>query len=96
VSGDLVVLDGPVAGGWAARFIETLKSIVDQIGPEGFALIGGLAVMTRLGGAYRATDDIDTATVRIPVDFVHPFRSISYSGSGGFRTPRTEVARVRV
>lgn len=62
MSGDVVALDGPVAGGWASRFIEALRSIVDEIGHEGFALIGGLAVMTRLGGAYRATDDIDTAT----------------------------------
>jgi hypothetical protein len=65
VSGDVVILDGPVAGGWAARFVEALKSIVDEIGPESFALIGGLAVMTRLGGAYRVTDDIDTATERM-------------------------------
>lgn len=62
MSGDVVILDGPVAGGWASRFIEALESIVDQVGSESFALIGGLAVMTRLGGAYRATDDIDTAT----------------------------------
>jgi hypothetical protein len=25
--------------------------------------------------------------VRIPIVFVHPFRSFSYTGSGGFRTP---------
>ena len=82
MSGDLVVLDGPVAGGWAARFVEALKSIVDQIGPESFALIGGLAVMTRLGGAYRATDDIDTATEQTSDERHSPLFVLTHDAAG--------------
>ena len=64
VSGE-IDLSGPRGGGWTARFVEALALLVDHVDHATFAVIGGLAVMCRLpGGAYRATDDIDTAAER--------------------------------
>lgn len=65
VSGD-VDLSGPGRGGWPARFVDALATLVEEVDPASFAVIGGLGVMCRLpGGAYRATEDIDTAAERV-------------------------------
>jgi hypothetical protein len=56
VSGDVFLSD---EGGVATRLFHALATLTDQVKPNTFALIGGLAVITRLQGVHRATDDID-------------------------------------
>ena len=57
VSGEILLIDGP--GGSATRLVEALGKLAEAIPSSEFALIGGLAVMTRLGRVHRATDDLD-------------------------------------
>jgi len=59
VSGEILFIDGP--GGSASRLVRALRGLADEVPPSEFALIGGLAVMTRLGRVHRATDDLDAA-----------------------------------
>jgi hypothetical protein len=59
VSGEILLIDGP--GGLASRLVGALRRLADEIPLSEFALIGGLAVMTRLGRVHRATDDLDAA-----------------------------------
>lgn len=56
VSGDILLSD---EGGVAVRLVTALATLTSHVRPGGFALIGGLAVMTRLGSIHRVTDDID-------------------------------------
>jgi len=58
VSGEVCLLD---ENGETRRLLRALERLVASVSPEHFALIGGLAVMARLGRAHRATQDIDTA-----------------------------------
>jgi hypothetical protein len=41
------------------RFVERLGALEQTLGTDQFALVGGLAVLARIG-PYRATDDVDT------------------------------------
>jgi len=59
VSGEILLLDGP--GGSASRLVGALHTLAEEVPPSEFALIGGLAVMTRLGRVHRVTDDLDAA-----------------------------------
>ena len=58
MSGEVRLLD---ENGETRRLLLALEALVTSVSPEHFALIGGLAVMARLGQAHRATQDIDTA-----------------------------------
>lgn len=40
--------------------VQALAGLVDQVPAGEFAVIGGLAVLTVLGGAHRVTEDVDT------------------------------------
>ena len=62
MSGEVLLVDGP--GGLALRLIGALQRLTDEIPITEFALIGGLAVMSRLGRMHRATDDLDAAALR--------------------------------
>jgi len=59
VSGDLVVL-GAEVDSVPYRAIARLAAVAHEL-PD-FALIGGLAVIARLGQPHRATNDVDTVT----------------------------------
>lgn len=59
MSGEILFVDGP--GGSASRLVRALRTLVAEVLSAEFALIGGLAVMTRLGRAHRVTDDLDAA-----------------------------------
>ena len=58
VSGDVRLFD---QNGETRRLVLALEKLVGSVSTERFALIGGLAVMARLGQAHRVTQDIDTA-----------------------------------
>jgi hypothetical protein len=58
VSGEVRLLD---ENGETRRLLLALERLVASVSLEHFALIGGLAVMARLGQAHRGTQDIDTA-----------------------------------
>ncbi len=51
-------------GGVAARLVSALAALTAEVKSGTFALIGGLAVMTRLREVHRGTDDIDGVTSR--------------------------------
>ena len=59
MSGEVLLVGEP--DGTANRLVGALARLVAEIPPGEFALIGGLAVMTRLGRVHRATDDLDAA-----------------------------------
>ncbi len=40
--------------------VQALAGLVDQVPAGEFAVVGGLAVLTVLGGAHRVTEDVDT------------------------------------
>ena len=56
MSGDVLLSDD---GGVAIRLVTALATLSSQVTPGSFALIGGVAVMTRLQSVHRVTDDID-------------------------------------
>src|ERR1039457_4469555 len=58
VSGDVRLFD---QNGETRRLVLALEKLVGSVSTERFALIGGLAVMARLGQAHRVTQDIDPA-----------------------------------
>jgi hypothetical protein len=62
VSGEVGLLD---SNGETRRLILALGALVSSVSPAHFALIGGLAVMARLGQAHRGTEDIDTAVDQV-------------------------------
>lgn len=64
VSGEAVFLDTEVHG-LATRFVAALGLLVDQVPTESFALIGGFAVMVRLGRLHRITEDLDAAAQQV-------------------------------
>ena len=59
MSGEVVVIQAEI-GSVPDRAIAHLATLVPEL--PGFALIGGLAVIVRLGQAHRATNDIDAVT----------------------------------
>ncbi len=59
MSGEILFVDGP--GGSASRLVGALQILEKEVPGTEFAIIGGLAVMTRLGRVHRATDDLDAA-----------------------------------
>ncbi len=59
MSGEVVVIQAEI-GSVPYRAISHLATLVPEL--PGFALIGGLAVIVRLGQAHRATNDIDAVT----------------------------------
>jgi hypothetical protein len=64
VSGDVLLSD---EGGVAVRLVTALATLTSQVRQGSFALIGGLAVMTRLR-TIRVTDDIDGVCEQIGDD----------------------------
>jgi hypothetical protein len=60
VSGELHISASPVV----LRLVRALEALAQQVPPEDFAVIGGLAVMVRLEGAHRVTDDLDTVAIQ--------------------------------
>lgn len=58
MSGERILLAGD-ADGNAARLVRAIARLADaDLGP--YALVGGLAVMSRLSAVHRATQDVDT------------------------------------
>jgi hypothetical protein len=60
VSGELHISDNPVI----LRLIRALQTLAQEVPSAEFAVIGGLAVMVRLQGAHRVTDDLDTVATQ--------------------------------
>ncbi len=46
------------------RLVRALEALAQQVPTSEFAVIGGLAVMVRLEGAHRVTDDLDTVATQ--------------------------------
>jgi hypothetical protein len=82
VSGDVLLSD---EGGVAVRLITALGTLTKQVRPGTFALIGGLAVMTRLGSIHRVTDDIDGVTEQLGDDPSDVAIVLGGSGRSGVR-----------
>lgn len=53
-------LDGPGIG----NLVASLAALAESAPSAEFAVIGGLAVLARLGGAHRVTDDLDTVATQ--------------------------------
>ncbi len=62
-SGEILLVDGP--GAVASRLVAALRRLTEELPADDFALIGGLAVMTRLGRVHRATNDLDAAAATV-------------------------------
>jgi hypothetical protein len=60
VSGELHISANPVI----LRLVRALQTLSQQVPTAEFAVIGGLAVMVRLQGAHRVTDDLDTVAAQ--------------------------------
>jgi len=60
VSGELHISASSVV----TRLVRSLEVLAQQVPISEFAIIGGLAVMVRLEGAHRVTDDIDTVAAQ--------------------------------
>jgi len=91
VSGEILFLDG--AGGSASRLVGALRTLAKEVPPAEFALIGGLAVMTRLGRVHRVTDDLDAAAQGIDGG---PSRLSVLVGGGGSGRAGRPVEGVKV
>ncbi len=91
MSGEILLLDGP--GGSASRLVGALHTLADEVPPSEFALIGGLAVMTRLGRVHRVTDDLDAAAQSVDGG---PSRLSILVGGGESGRPRHQVGGVKV
>jgi hypothetical protein len=91
VSGEILLIDGH--GGSASRLVGALRTLAEEIPSSEFALIGGLAVMTRLGRAHRATDDLDAAAQSIDGG---PSRLSILVGGGESGRERRPVEGVKV
>ena len=82
MSGDVRLSD---EGGTATRLVAALAALTARVTPGTFALIGGLAVMTRLGQVHRATDDIDGVSEQVgdsPSDVAIVLGEAGRAGSG--------------
>jgi hypothetical protein len=91
VSGEILFVHGP--GGSASRLVRALGTLATEVPLSEFALIGGLAVMTRLGRVHRATDDLDAAAQSIDGG---PSRLSILVGGGENGRGRRLVAGVKV
>lgn len=91
MSGDILFIDGP--GGSASRLVRALRTLAAQVPSSEFALIGGLAVMTRLGRVHRATDDLDAAALSVDGG---PSRLSILVGGGESGRGRRSVEGVKV
>ena len=90
MSGDIRLSD---EGGVATRLLSALASLVEQVKPGTFALIGGLAVMTRLTTVHRVTDDIDAVSEQLGDD---PSDIAVVLGEDGVAAVRRLVRGVKV
>jgi hypothetical protein len=70
-----------------------LRTLANEIPSSEFALIGDLAVMTRLGRVHRATDDLDAAAQSVTGG---PSRFSILVGGGDGRRERRPVEGVKV
>ncbi len=91
MSGEILLLDGP--GGSASGLVGALRILAAELAPSEFALIGGLAVMTRLGRVHRATDDLDAAAQAVDGG---PSRLSVLVGGGDAGRERRTVGGVKV
>jgi len=91
VSGEILFIDGP--GGSASRLVRALRTLAAEVPSSEFALIGGLAVMTRLGRVHRATDDLDAAAQSVEGG---PSRLSILVGGGESGRGRRSVEGVKV
>jgi hypothetical protein len=82
VSGEVILSD---EGGVAVRLVTALARLTSEVTPGTFALIGGLAVMTRLRSIHRVTDDIDGVTQQIGDDPSDVAIVLGESGRSGVR-----------
>jgi len=82
VSGDVILSD---EGGVATRLVHALATLTAQVKPNTFALIGGLAVITRLRGVHRATDDIDGVSQQLGEEPSDVAIVLGETGRGGVR-----------
>ena len=82
VSGDVRLSD---EGGVAVRLVAALATLTAQVKPGTFAVIGGLAVMTRLRSVHRITDDIDGVTEQLGDDPSDVAIVLGESGRSGVR-----------
>jgi hypothetical protein len=60
VFGELHISASPVV----TRLVRALETLAQQVPISEFGVIGGLAVMVRLEGAHRVTDDLDTVATQ--------------------------------
>ncbi len=91
MSGEILFIDGP--GGSASRLVRALGTLAAEVPSSEFALIGGLAVMTRLGRVHRATDDLDAAAQSVDGG---PSRLSILVGGGESGQGRRSVEGVKV
>jgi len=81
-SGDVLLSD---EGGVAIRLVVARSTLTAQVRPGTFALIGGLAVMTRLQKIHRVTDDIDAVSEQLGDDPSDITIVLGASGPSGVR-----------
>lgn len=91
MSGEIAFIDGP--GGSASRLVRALRTLAVGVPSSEFALVGGLAVMTRLGRVHRATDDLDAAAQSVDGG---PSRLSILVGGAESRRGRQSVEGVKV
>ena len=82
MSGDILLSD---EGGVAVRLVTASVTLTSQMRSGGFALIGGLAVMTRLRSIHRVTDDIDGVCEQLGDDPSDIAIVLGETGRGGVR-----------
>ena len=51
-------------GSGIGKLVASLAALAESASPAEFAVIGGLAVLARLEGAHRVTDDLDTVATQ--------------------------------
>jgi hypothetical protein len=82
VSGEVLLSD---EGGVATGLVTALATLDAQVTPGTFALIGGLAVMTRMQSVHRVTEDIDGVCEQFGDDPSDVAIVLGESGRSGIR-----------
>jgi hypothetical protein len=73
-------LEGPGIG----NLVASLAALTESASSAEFAVIGGLAVLARLGGAHRVTDDLDTVATQHGDEPTIVEAVVAAQGIGGF------------
>lgn len=91
MSGELR-LEGPGIG----NLVASLAALTESASSGDFAVIGGLAVLARLGGARRVTDDLDTLATQHGDEPTVVEAVIAAQGVGGFLKGTSKVDCIAV